>query len=296
VDDLLVGSDDENTAGPSFSSSSPSSSTKQPATDHHSLSSINPDRIPSLSPLGHQTVKKLKQPGRRRTSKDSSEGRPNSSEGRPNSSEGRPTGSGKKNAVCPLCADTFTEKELSVHVRRDHAYQCAYCPLRFTYVNGRDNHQNSAHTLEATVASQLKLSCRLCGMGFSRHTAYAKHAKREHSVPCRERGCQRRFTNPILMENHVVGSHPRSGGAAAPEAERTAPPVKTASSPVRVRNVYSEATIVDSPKKGSAAASSIAVKRTAAAMADLEATKASLSAAFNIKVRRKSCYKYHGRS
>ena len=189
---------------------------------------------------------------------------------------------GKKNAVCPQCEDVFTEKELGCHMRQDHAHKCNFCPLRFTYVNGRDNHENSVHTLEA-VADQFKLSCLTCGLVFSRNTTYEKHAKREHSVACRERGCRRRFTNVILMESHVDLDH-KSGAS----AERATPEFiasgsnKTSSPPVRVRNVYSGAAIVDSPGKSSHAPVVPASRRTLDR--EIEATKAKLSSLFNIKV------------
>jgi len=187
---------------------------------------------------------------------------------------------------CPLCEDTFSEKEYSAHARQNHAYKCSFCRLSFTYVNGRDNHQNEAHTLESVVNIQ-KPTCHICGMDFSRSIAYEKHAKREHKVPCPERGCRFRFTNSTLMEVHAAKYHGSKGGGGGAKTDASTPPVfiKKSSSPVRVRNVYSGASIVDSPtKKGSRI--SAAIKRSKSAIGELEKTKARLSAVFNLKVKK----------
>ena len=112
----------------------------------------------------------------------------------------------KKNNICPQCNDVFTEKEMFMHIQHDHAYSCSFCSLKFTYINGRDNHQNTAHTL-AAVDGQPKLSCLACGLVFGRSKAFEVHTKTEHSVRCHDIRCPRLFTSIALMENHAVKAH-----------------------------------------------------------------------------------------
>ena len=112
----------------------------------------------------------------------------------------------KKNIICPQCDDVFSEIQMVMHIQHDHAYSCSFCPLKFTYTNGRDNHQNTAHTL-AAVDGQPKLSCLACGLVFGRSKAYEVHTKKEHSVQCQDIRCPRLFTSVTLMENHAVKVH-----------------------------------------------------------------------------------------
>ncbi len=281
MDDLLNGSDDDSTLTKQTDISSACT-----AEDRHlsslSSSSNEPSIPSSLKPESSLPLQAQKRCVGRRPSRDEAPGQ---------------GGCGKKNSICPLCGDLFTEKELGRHKRENHDFKCAFCPRRFTYVNGRDNHQNSAHTL-AAVASQHKLSCASCGMGFSRSAVYEKHAKREHKVPCRERGCPRRFTNTTLMENHAEESHNTSVGGALAKVTASADslPSKvnsmnlTTSPPVRVRNIYSGATILDSPvKKKSGSGSAMATQPSG--MEEIQLTTDRLSALFGIKVT--VCLEYY---
>jgi hypothetical protein len=196
------------------------------------------------------------------------------------SSEG-PAKCKKKSLVCSQCGDSFREGEFGAHARQNHAYPCAFCSLSFTYVNGRDNHQNAAHTPES-VASQAKVFCSICGLGFPRTATLNKHAKREHDVLCRDRTCRRRFTNTAVMEAHAAENHGlfRTGGAAA-SAKAASASVGKSSPPVRVRNQHYGAAIVDSSAGRKSSGNSV-VKSDRSDSSVLKKTKARLCAAFNI--------------
>jgi hypothetical protein len=196
------------------------------------------------------------------------------------SSEG-PAKCKKKSLVCSQCGDSFREGEFSAHARQNHAYPCAFCSLSFTYVNGRDYHQNAAHTPES-VASQAKVFCSISGLGFPRTATLNKHAKREHDVPCRDQTCRRRFTS--VMEAHAVESHGlfrTAGGPAAPAKAASASVGKSSSPPVRVRNQHYGAAIVDSSAGRKNSGNSV-VKSDRSDSNVLKKTKARLCAAFNI--------------
>merc|ERR1719483_327462 len=52
--------------------------------------------------------------------------------------------------VCPECNQKYgkNEAQYNNHIRQKHNFPCKYCPLRFTYVNGLEEHLNSVHINE----------------------------------------------------------------------------------------------------------------------------------------------------
>jgi hypothetical protein len=258
VDDLLGDSEDESPSSPQKPSESLPPRLQPSSVEVVSLSSSEEaEQLPTSPPLSNPAA------SRRLSSEGTAKCK-------------------KKSLVCSQCGDSFREGEFSAHARQNHAYPCAFCSLSFTYVNGRDNHQNAAHTPES-VASQKKVFCSICGLGFPRTATLNKHAKREHDVPCRDRTCRRRFTNASVMEAHAAESHGlfrTTGGAAAP-AKAASASVGKSSPPVRVRNQHYGAAIVDSSAGRKNSGNSV-VKSDRSDSNVLKKTKARLCAAFNI--------------
>ena len=107
----------------------------------------------------------------------------------------------RKNFKCSQCRQDFKmkEKEFIAHMKSRHSFKCQYCPLKFTFMNGLNDHVNREHHHEVNVR------CQLCQVSFKRESALLTHLKKDHDHPCPE--CQLKFTGEVFLAEHLLQGH-----------------------------------------------------------------------------------------
>ena len=108
--------------------------------------------------------------------------------------------------LCPECNQNFgkNESQFNVHRNQIHAFPCKYCPLKFTYANGKEEHQNKEHIFEMRKAQQ-SLRCDKCGSSFNRQKSFERHNLQVHRHPCEY--CEFVFINEHELETHLDNVH-----------------------------------------------------------------------------------------
>eukprot|EP00092_Neocalanus_flemingeri_P007418 GFUD01008011.1.p1 GENE.GFUD01008011.1~~GFUD01008011.1.p1 ORF type:complete len:2535 (+),score=676.26 GFUD01008011.1:509-8113(+) len=146
--------------------------------------------------------------------------------------------------VCPECHQKYgkNESQFNNHIRQKHNFPCKFCPLKFTYVNGLEEHSNSVHINETAEENSASFSCNICNKSFTRQGPYLKHKKRDHNIPCIE--CDMVFTNEPFLEEHMQSMH----GINSPPPGKMAK-MRKPTSPVEVKFQLANGMINDSPKK-----------------------------------------------
>jgi len=149
--------------------------------------------------------------------------------------------------VCPECGEIYgkNESQYNSHIRQQHNFPCKYCPLKFTYVNGLEEHHNSVHIHETAQANSESFCCNICNKSFKRKGPYLKHKKRDHNIPCIE--CGMSFTNEPFLEEHMASMH----GINSPPRGSKALEMRKPTSPVEVKFQLANGLINDSPPKKS---------------------------------------------
>ena len=88
----------------------------------------------------------------------------------------------------------------------DHPFKCNFCPLKFTYKNGLQDHQNKEHMFEMRKF-QSCFRCTKCDSTFTRDSALERHKNQEHKFPCDY--CDLVFINDHEVESHMLQCHPQ---------------------------------------------------------------------------------------
>ena len=106
-----------------------------------------------------------------------------------------------------MCNESFgkNESKYNSHVQERHNFPCKYCGLKFTYENGRRDHEDSEHQEEATAARAEAFECKLCKAKFTRPGAHKVHEAKEHGVQCDL--CEMSFTSEVFCETHMQQVH-----------------------------------------------------------------------------------------
>ena len=109
---------------------------------------------------------------------------------------------------CPECGLKFgkDEAKYSHHIKMDHPFKCNFCPLKFTYKNGLQDHQNKEHMFEMRKF-QSCFRCTKCDSTFTRDSALERHKNQEHKFPCDY--CDLVFINDHEVESHMLQCHPQ---------------------------------------------------------------------------------------
>jgi len=146
--------------------------------------------------------------------------------------------------VCPECNQKYgkNEAQYNNHIRQQHNFPCKFCPLKFTYVNGLEEHLNSVHINETAEENSTSFCCNICNKSFTRQGPYLKHKKRDHNIPCIE--CDMVFTNEPFLEEHMASMH----GINSPPSGKMVK-MRKPTSPVEVKFQLANGMIADSPKK-----------------------------------------------
>lgn len=146
--------------------------------------------------------------------------------------------------VCPECNQKYgkNEAQYNNHIRQQHNFPCKFCPLKFTYVNGLEEHSNSVHINETAEENSTSFCCNICNKSFTRQGPYLKHKKRDHNIPCIE--CDMVFTNEPFLEEHMASMH----GINSPPSGKMVK-MRKPTSPVEVKFQLANGMIADSPKK-----------------------------------------------
>ena len=64
----------------------------------------------------------------------------------PGSASGQPETQKSQVTKCPQCRQDFKkEKEFNIHMKCLHSFKCDFCPLKFTFANGLNDHINREH-------------------------------------------------------------------------------------------------------------------------------------------------------
>jgi hypothetical protein len=109
---------------------------------------------------------------------------------------------------CPICElEMKTSAEYSTHIKQDHSKSCIYCPLKFTYNHGLEDHIASKHNAEADIFNSSAWHCNKCDKNFHREKVFIRHVAMDHKHKCAVKKCKMAFVFSADLSAHNASSH-----------------------------------------------------------------------------------------